>query len=114
MFTLIGRPKMKFRTAGAVEYYGIECVRGITLDGKRETLARIADVNLIDWPARPALRGCPWRPLPQSRSPISHPSAAPLPWLEKTAENCRRRPADGEEGSPSYGRPRQSGPSRGS
>lgn len=48
MFTLIGRPKMKFRTVWRGQYYEIECVRGITLDGKRETLSRIADVNLID------------------------------------------------------------------
>lgn len=46
-FTLIGYPTLIFNVVWRGEYAGIDCVKGVTLDGKRQTLARVADVELV-------------------------------------------------------------------
>lgn len=42
-FTLIGRPTLVFEVAARGNYAGIDCVKGVTLDRKRQTLARVVD-----------------------------------------------------------------------
>ena len=44
-FTLIGYPTLIFTTVWRGSYFDIDCVKGITLDGKRQTFARVADVE---------------------------------------------------------------------
>jgi hypothetical protein len=43
-FTLVGRPKLVFRLVWRGSIGGIECVRGVALNGKFQILKRIADV----------------------------------------------------------------------
>jgi hypothetical protein len=48
-FTLIGYPTLIFRVVRFYDAAGfIPSVVGVTLDGKRQTVARIADVNAIE------------------------------------------------------------------
>ena len=42
-FKLIGRTVV-FETVRQYEYFGIQCIKGRTLDGRYETVARVADV----------------------------------------------------------------------
>lgn len=46
-FRLLGRA-LDFRTVRRFDYFGIPCVYGITLDGKWQTTARVADVVFSD------------------------------------------------------------------
>ena len=43
-FTLIGRPKIIFRVVWHGNIAGVDCVRGVALNGKFQTLARLAEV----------------------------------------------------------------------
>ena len=43
-FTLVGRPKLVFRVVWHGSIAGIDCIRGVTLNGKFQTLRRVADV----------------------------------------------------------------------
>jgi hypothetical protein len=43
-FTLTGRPKVVFRLVWRGSIKGVECVRGVTLNGKFQTLTRLAEV----------------------------------------------------------------------
>lgn len=43
-FTLVGRPKLVFRVVWRGSIGGIDCIRGVTLNGKFQTLSRVADV----------------------------------------------------------------------
>lgn len=43
-FTLIGRPSTIFRVVRFLNVAGIPCVYGRTLDDKRQTTARLADI----------------------------------------------------------------------
>ena len=48
-FTLIGYPTLIFKVVKRYQAAGfIPSVVGHTLDGKRQTVARVADVNFID------------------------------------------------------------------
>ena len=42
-FKLIGRT-MTFNLVRRFDYFGIDCVKGITTDGKLQTTARVADI----------------------------------------------------------------------
>ena len=44
-FTLIGRPTLVFRVVRWFTMAGIECVYGVTLDGKLQTTARVVDAH---------------------------------------------------------------------
>ena len=44
-FTLIGYPTLVFKITWRGNYFDIDCVKGVTLDGKRKTFARVADVE---------------------------------------------------------------------
>jgi len=48
-FTLIGRPTMIFKVVREFNMLGgtLPCVKGVTLDGKRQTVARVVDVEPI-------------------------------------------------------------------
>lgn len=43
-FTLVGCPKLVFRVVWRGSIGGIDCIRGVTLNGKFQTLSRVADV----------------------------------------------------------------------
>ena len=43
-FTLVGCPKLVFRVVWRGSIGGIDCIRGVTLNGKFQTLRRVADV----------------------------------------------------------------------
>jgi hypothetical protein len=43
-FTLTGRPKVVFRLVWCGSINGVECVRGVTLNGKFQTLTGLAEV----------------------------------------------------------------------
>ena len=43
-FTLIGRPKLVFRIVWRGSINGIDCVRGVTLNAKFQTLTRLTEV----------------------------------------------------------------------
>jgi hypothetical protein len=43
-FTLTGRPKLVFRLAWRGSIGGVDCVRGVTLNGKLHTFSRLAEV----------------------------------------------------------------------
>jgi hypothetical protein len=43
-FTLTGRPKLVFRLAWCGSIGGVDCVRGVTLNGKIQTFSRLAEV----------------------------------------------------------------------
>ena len=47
-FTLIGRPKLVFRLVWRGSIGGIDCVRGVALNGKFQTLRRAADVVFVE------------------------------------------------------------------
>jgi hypothetical protein len=50
-FTLIGYPTLVFRIERRfINVVGSMCVHGITLDGKRQTVARVLDVCLRSEP----------------------------------------------------------------
>ena len=42
-FTLIGRPKLVFRVVWRGSIAGLDCVRGVSLNGKFQTLTRLAE-----------------------------------------------------------------------
>jgi hypothetical protein len=46
-FTLIDRPKLVFRIVWRGSINGIDCVRGVTLNGKFQTLSRFAEVVFV-------------------------------------------------------------------
>jgi hypothetical protein len=46
-FTLIGRPKLVFRLVWCGTIAGVDCVRGVTLNGKSQTLTRLCEVVFI-------------------------------------------------------------------
>ena len=43
-FTLTGRPKVVFRLGWRGSIKGVDCVRGVALNGKFQTLTRLAEV----------------------------------------------------------------------
>jgi hypothetical protein len=43
-FTLTGRPKLVFRLVWRGSISGVDCVRGVTLNGKFQTFSRLAEV----------------------------------------------------------------------
>jgi hypothetical protein len=43
-FTRTGRPKLVFRIVWRGSIKGVDCVRGVTLNGKFQTLTRLAEV----------------------------------------------------------------------
>jgi hypothetical protein len=43
-FTLTGRPKVVFRIVWRGSIKGVDCVRGVALNGKFQTLTRLAEV----------------------------------------------------------------------
>jgi hypothetical protein len=47
-FTRTGRTKLVFRIVWRGNISGIDCVRGVTLDGKFQTLARLAEVVFVE------------------------------------------------------------------
>ena len=46
--TFIGNPKLVFRLVWRGSIAGIDCVRGVALNGKFQTLKRIADVVFVE------------------------------------------------------------------
>ena len=49
-FTLTGRPKVVFRIVWRGSINGVDCVQGVTLNGKFQTLTRLTEV-VFDHPA---------------------------------------------------------------
>ena len=47
-FTLISNPKLVFRLVWRGSIGGIDCVRGVALNGKFQTLRRATDVVFVD------------------------------------------------------------------
>ena len=47
-FTLVGSPKLVFRLVWRGSIGGIDCVRGVALNGKFQTLRRAADVVFVE------------------------------------------------------------------
>ena len=47
-FTLNGRPKLVFRLVWRGSIGGIDCVRGVVLNGKFQTLKRVTDVVFVE------------------------------------------------------------------
>jgi hypothetical protein len=47
-FTLIGRPKLVFRLLWRGSIGGIDCVRGVVLNGKFQTLKRVTDIAFVE------------------------------------------------------------------
>ena len=47
-FTLIGSPKLVFRLVWRGNISGIDCVRGVALNGKFQSLRRAADVVFVE------------------------------------------------------------------
>jgi hypothetical protein len=47
-FTLVGCPKLVFRVVWRGSIAGIDCIRGVTLNGKFQALRRVADVVFGD------------------------------------------------------------------
>ena len=47
-FTLIGCPKLVFRLVWRGSIGGIDCVRGVALNGKFQTMRRAADVVFVE------------------------------------------------------------------
>jgi hypothetical protein len=43
-FTRTGRPKLVFRVVWRGNINGVDCVRGVALNGKFQTLTRLAEV----------------------------------------------------------------------
>jgi hypothetical protein len=46
-FTLTGRPKLVFRLVWCGTIGGVDCVRGVTLNGKFQTFSRLAEVVFV-------------------------------------------------------------------
>jgi hypothetical protein len=46
-FTLTGRPKVVFRLVWRGTIGGVDCVRGVTLNGKFQTLTRLSEVVFV-------------------------------------------------------------------
>jgi hypothetical protein len=46
-FTRTGRPKLVFRIVWRGSLNGIDCIRGVTLDGKFQTLTRLTEVVFV-------------------------------------------------------------------
>jgi hypothetical protein len=49
-FTLVGCPKLVFRVVWRGSIAGIDCIRGVALNGKFQTLRRVADVVFGETP----------------------------------------------------------------
>jgi len=47
-FTRTGRPKLVFRVIWRGSVNGIDCVRGVALNGKFQTLTRLAEVVFVE------------------------------------------------------------------
>jgi hypothetical protein len=47
-FTLAGRPKLVFRLVWRGSIGGIDCIRGVVLNGKFQTLRRATDVVFVE------------------------------------------------------------------
>ena len=47
-FTRTGRPKLVFRIVWRGSINGIDCVQGVTLNGKFQTLTRLAEVVFVE------------------------------------------------------------------
>jgi hypothetical protein len=47
-FTRTGRPKLVFRIVWRGSINGIDCVRGVTLNGKFQTFSRLAEVVFVE------------------------------------------------------------------
>jgi hypothetical protein len=47
-FIRTGRTKLVFRIVWRGNINGIDCVRGVTLDGKFQTLTRLAEVVFVE------------------------------------------------------------------
>ncbi|HZZ25401.1 MAG TPA: hypothetical protein VFE60_23890 [Roseiarcus sp.] len=47
-FTLIGNPKLMFRLVWRGSIAGIDCVQGVALNGKFQTMRRAADVVVVE------------------------------------------------------------------
>ena len=47
-FTLIGSPRPVFRLVWRGSIAGIDCLRGVALNGKFQTLKRITDVVFVE------------------------------------------------------------------
>jgi hypothetical protein len=47
-FTRTGRPKLVFRVIWRGSVNGINCVRGVALNGKFQTLTRLAEVVFVE------------------------------------------------------------------
>ena len=46
-FTRTGRPKLVFRTVWRGSVKGVDCVRGVTLNGKYQTMTRLSEVVFV-------------------------------------------------------------------
>ena len=46
-FTLTGRPKVLFRIVWRGSIKGVDCVRGVTLNGKYQTMTRLSEVVFV-------------------------------------------------------------------
>jgi hypothetical protein len=46
-FTLMGNPKLVFRLVWRGSIAGIDCVRGVALHGKFQTIRRVAEVVFV-------------------------------------------------------------------
>jgi hypothetical protein len=46
-FTLTGRPKVVFRLVWCGSIRGVDCVRGVTLNGEFQTLTRLSEVVFV-------------------------------------------------------------------
>ena len=47
-FTLVGSPRLVFRLVWRGSIAGIDCVRGVALNGKFQTLRRATDVVFVE------------------------------------------------------------------
>ena len=59
-FYLIGRPTTLFRVVRFLNVAGIPCVYGRTLDDKRQTTARLADITAADETLAKGRAVCAW------------------------------------------------------
>ena len=82
-FTLIGNPKLVFRLVWRGSIAGIDCVRGVALNGKFQTMRRAADVVLSRPPSRSRNRKTSRQP---SRDP---PTGAGKGWRTRRARRSR-------------------------
>jgi hypothetical protein len=47
-FTFIGNPKLVFRLVWRGSIGGVDCIRGVALNGKFQTMRRAADVVFVE------------------------------------------------------------------